>query len=309
MDTFSFAKNRSLELTSKNQSHSFSRSNTAEYGSLIWTFDANNHYLHPKLVKIVYSKAARWAMAIIIIPMMFLSMLPKYVQYIYWLVVLPLVMIPFLLLTTLSFNRDASGFIVKSSEFWIKIIYSFAKAILQLLRYHLVLRQAESNQVTGSLGYASSSLGIINETLVMVAVGGVDAIPKMTHKWKAILMGLAAAYYTIEAISFQFLEPRKLDYVMTIETTGSEVSLNTLISNAAGMMAMFLWKQTIDVIRNKNRCICITYRPYLQWTGSTTDSGLINGNQMPKSVEIIKSDIDTGDSLQARPRGFSILNS
>ena len=102
------------------------------------------------------------------------------------------------------------------------------------------------------------SFALISDPMIMVAVGGVDAIPKLTHKWKVILMGICALIYTIDAITYQFLEPKELDYLMTVQATRSEVSLNALLSNATGMMGIFLWKQIIDVIRNKNRCISIT---------------------------------------------------
>lgn len=312
MDIVASARSRSIKLTPKSQINAFSRSNTAEYGSLIWKFDSNNQYLHPKLVKVVYSRAVRWTVAILTFPMFFTPLLPRYVEYIYFGVVVTFVIIPFLLLLILSFNRDASGFIIKSSEFWIKIIYALAKAVLQNIKYHIVLRHAERDESPMFLGCTIWAITLISEPLTMVFVGGMDAIPRMTHKWKAILTVFIAGIYTIQAIQYQFLEPRELDYVMTIEATRSDISLNSLISNAIGMIAIFSWKQAIDIIRNRNRCISITYRPYLQWLGSVDDSGesgLLNLEQMPTTAENVDADINTGKVHESRTCESSVLYS
>ena len=37
------------------------------------------------------------------------------------------------------------------------------------------------------------------------------------------------------------------------------------------MLAIFVWKQTIDVLRNRDRLISITYRPYLKWERKSVD--------------------------------------
>lgn len=308
MDIIASARSRSVKLRSSSQNEAIRRSNTAEYGSLTWTFDASNHYLHPILVNIVYSKAARWTIVIVMLPLVFVFVIPEDVLYIYGVLIMAFVIIPFLLLTTFSFNRDARAFIVKSSEFWMKIAYAVAKALFQFIRYHLVTRHTRKNEASMYMGYTACILALISAPLIMVVVGGMDAIPKLTHKWKAILMGIASVWYTLETIRYQFMQAPETDYIFIIETTRSQISLNSLLSNASGMLAMFLCKQAIDVIRNKDRCISIAYRPYLQWRGSVDAPGLIYVEQMPKCDDDVNPDIDYASSQESGTRGFSILD-
>ena len=162
----------------------------------------------------------------------------------------------------LSFNRDASGFIVRSSEFWIKIIYGVIEISLEIVYYHHVGRKIYSD-VPDFIGYSFWVCALINIPMFMVIVGGTDAIPKMKYKWKAILSALCAFVFTIMAIIYQFA-PEQDDYIIRIQATESIISLHALRSNTCGMLAMFLWKQVIDVMRNKDRCISINYKPYLR---------------------------------------------
>lgn len=104
----------------------------------------------------------------------------------------------------------------------------------------------------------------------MICVGGIDAIPRMKYKWKASLMAMMALINTKYAIEFQLSKPPELDLVVDVEATGGQISFHSLLSSVYGMLAMFLWKQAIDVIRNKDCCISITYRPYLQWVTAET---------------------------------------
>lgn len=170
----------------------------------------------------------------------------------------------------LSFNRDARGFILKSSEFWIKIIYAVAKPVLPLTLFHyaISMKLKERDEYTLPIGYAIETATIVAEPLPMTCVGGMDAIPRMRYKWKAVLMGVVALLYTKATIEKQFFEPQNLDMVIHIESTGSAISFQALLINTNGVLALFLWKQAIDVMRNRDRCISITYRPYLEWVNA-----------------------------------------
>ena len=41
------------------------------------------------------------------------------------------------------------------------------------------------------------------------------------------------------------------------------------------MLAVFMWKQSIDVLRNRDRCISISYRPYLKWKRKSVENTVI----------------------------------
>lgn len=47
-----------------------------------------------------------------------------------------------------------------------------------------------------------------------------------------------------------FLNSVERMYIIVVEATESVVSFHALLVNVNGMLAMFLWKQMIDVMRN-----------------------------------------------------------
>lgn len=164
----------------------------------------------------------------------------------------------------LSFNKDAWKFIWKSSEFWIKVIYAVISSTLEIILYHQVGAAICETEVAKYLGYLLYALRMLSKPLALVIVGAFDAIPLMSHKWKVILGSIVAAQWTWESLRYQLLLPESADYVVHIEMTGSRVSFLSLSASASGMLAVFLWKELVDIVRNPKKCIAITYKPYLK---------------------------------------------
>ena len=162
-------------------------------------------------------------------------------------------------------------------------MYGVARPVLLLIRYHYVFREDVEYPKLSYVLYASF---IIIEPLILIVVGGMDAIPRLQYKWRAGLAAILALHFSKLSIQYQFLTEREEDFEVYIESTGSEISFHSLLANAAGMIAVFLWKQAIDVIRNRDRCICITYRPYLEWVDMTDTSNVTAvDDQISESVE------------------------
>ena len=266
MDIFSSIRSRSIKLKSNNQSNSLFRSNTAEYGSLVWTFDPDNHYLSPSLTRFVYNK---WTIRAVLFTATFIVGIgifgPPIAWFSMWLILRIVLYIPYFTLLVLSFNRDARGFVLKTTEFWIKIVYGAVFEILLLILYHQVGRHNSEDTTPEWIRYTDGALACCNTPMFLAFVGGVDAIPKMSFKSKAFLIGLVAALYTFNAVDYQLLRPTRYDYTIEIKATDSELSLHSLLANVFGMLSLFLWKQMIDILRNKDRCVTIIYRPYLRW--------------------------------------------
>ena len=285
MDIISSVRSKSIKLHSKHKDLPFPRvrSDTAEYGSLIWKFDPDNHYSHPRLTRLVYSKCVMRFMAgtFAILFLMILAKVPGTITNWCAVIWLALFAIPFLTMIILSFNRDAWKFIWKSSEFWIKIIYSVIYPILYTIRYHQVLRDLPGNEVPSYLGYLVCALYMIGTPLVMTIIGGFDAIPQMSHSWKVIIGSLLAIYWSWVSLSYQLLIPESDDYVIRIAMTGSRVSFLSLGSSVSGMQAVFIWKELIDIVRNPKRCIAINYKPYLEWERKKQGSELMRSASLP----------------------------
>ena len=303
MEIFSSIRSRSIKLASRtstnrsNQTSSFARSNTADYGSLYWNFDPNNHCLSERLTHFVYHKwtIRVWASTWILWWLIGAAGVPTSVYYGYYVVRNMFFSVPYLTLLILSFNRDACGFLIRSSEFWIKICYAIANGALHMILYHQVGRkQATSpqSQMPEWLGYTTFVVTMIRGPLFMAVVGGMDAIPKMKYKWKVCLVAVVALWYTVLAINYQMLTPVKHDYVIEIKATESVLSFHAMLANVNGMLAMFLCKQMIDVIRNKDRCISINYRPYLRWEPVIKESILLDSVIPESSTEAIATAVN-----------------
>lgn len=280
MDIVSTNRSRSINLRSTNQSSrsSFTRSNTADYGSLYWTFDPDNHYLSIKWTNFVYSKAVFRTLAISFLPFLLIPAAgaPLWVNTLYLVIMYLVLYLPVGTLIILSFNRQATGFIIQSSEFWIKIVYSATRPILGLILYHQVGRKDTSTFPSEKqwIQYVSLVCQVINTTQIMIIISGMDAIPKLKFKRKVIASIVVAILNTGLALVYQFFAPAKDDYVIQVQATGSEISFHSLLSSITATVAMFIWKQVIDVLRKKDRCTSINYSPYLQWKSETDDIGL-----------------------------------
>lgn len=180
--------------------------------------------------------------------------------------------IPYLILIILSFNRDAQTFILKLSEFWIKIVYAEFIASLAVLYYHEVTQKRSLEDTPAWLGYTNQLILCIIFPLFMAFVGGVDAIPQMKYKSKVCLIGILGSVTTYMSLSRQLLVSADDDYIFEIHSTGSVISINSMLANVNGTLALLMWKQMIDIIRNKDRCVSIIYRPYLRWEMPTKES-------------------------------------
>lgn len=297
MDILSNVRSRSIKLKSIVPTSPLSRSNTADYGSLYWTFDPNNHYLSSKWTKIVFGKlVSRVLILSAIILTIVRATAPTWLDDLVSLALIVLLYIPALTLIILSFNRDARGFIMSSSEFWIKVVYAFMRPVLELILYHNVGRKSASSEAYLCVGYALCCVRVILHTQIMIIVAAMDAIPKMKHKWKLIMSGSPAILYSWWAIDYQLLAPATEDYVFEVNSTGSVFSLHSVLANITGTVAIFLWKQAIDITRKRDRCTSINYSPYLRWETAMNGSGLNASVIQPRTTVLLETE-QTDDTV------------
>ena len=105
------------------------------------------------------------------------------------------------------------------------------------------------------------------------------------------MTAMVAIFYTLLAIMYQLVAPVKNDYVIQVKATESIVSFHSLLANTNGMLAMFLWKQMIDVIRNTDRYISINYRPYLRWEPAKKEPQLVESVIPETSTVVMETDV------------------
>lgn len=294
-DQVDMDRSTNLKARMVSQMSSFSRSNTADYGSLFWTFDPNNHCLPTRITKIIYDKRIirTWVISWFFVLLMGFSgarlwfLAAHFIRCALGSTIMQILIV-------LSFNRDAVGFLLLSSEFWIKIAYAAANQALQLIHYHHVGRNTGAyKEIPQWLGYTVYILALVDGPIFMAIVGGMDAIPKMHYRWKVSIMCVTAFLYTCMALRYQLAAPVDEDYIIEIKSTNSIVSFHALLTNVNGMLAMFLWKQAIDVARNKDRCISIAYRPHLRWESTNHESVFMESSEaMPETQTVVITGVD-----------------
>lgn len=133
---------------------------------------------------------------------------------------------------------------------------------------------------------------MINTPMFFAIIGGMDAIPKMRYKWKVCIASMVAISNSAAAFQYQFTAPVKDDYIIEVEATESVISFHAMLASVNGMLAMFLWKQVIDVIRNRDRCISINYRPYLRWESPPKEIELMESVIPEPSTAVIESEVN-----------------
>lgn len=202
MNILSTIRSRSINLKPVRKLSPLTRSNTADFGSLSWTFDPNNHYLSRDSVRILYNK---WVLRAVVVSLILFAFAfaDPFIMRGYFVIMSVILWIPFDTLVILSFNRDALGFLIKSSEFWIKIIYAGIHGFLEAILYHQIGKSTNSKDLPQYLGYAFHICVFITDVLFLTIVGGMDAIPKMTYKWKVGVLGLVAIMYSFSALHYQ----------------------------------------------------------------------------------------------------------
>ena len=201
---------------------------------------------------------------------MMVADIPAHITRTYYSVISFFWLFPNCILIILSFHKDAIKFTLKSSDYWIKIAYGMLCPIIYTIYEYNAEKRDNNNLQINWLTYVVARG--ISMPLVMVIWGAFDAIPNFQHKHKSILSVVIAILYAHRAIKFQFLTPSKDDHIFVIQSTGHQISLQSLLASLLGMLSIFLWKQAIDTLRNTDRCVSITYKPYIRWLSSTTGS-------------------------------------
>ena len=85
--------------------------------------------------------------------------------------------------------------------------------MLELILYHQVGKITNMNDVPEYLGYAYHICIFIVSILFLTVVGGMDAIPKMSYKWKVGVLGLVATMFSGRALDYQLIQQPEVSYL------------------------------------------------------------------------------------------------
>ena len=163
--------------------------------------------------------------------------------------------VPYNLLWSLEMNRAAFSLVIWSFDFWMKMGYALLFILFDDIRdYH---KERDFN-----LGVCLSGNIII--ILVFIVLSSFDSL-NVRRIYKLHFCVITALFQTLFWIQFTFLLPAEADYVMVIQAFNSEISCSQMIANAAGVLAIFVWKEAFYMYYYKDQCASIYISPHILW--------------------------------------------
>ena len=107
--------------------------------------------------------------------------------------------------------------------------------------------------------------GVEDITIVMMIINfcSIDGL-KISWKYKVILTLLLSISGSMYALFVTYKTPTDDTSVIHI-TSGVAISVYNEWADAVRVLAIFLWKQSLALISNPEKCINIRSRPYAKW--------------------------------------------
>ena len=98
---------------------------------------------------------------------------------------------------------------------------------------------------------------------LVILMSGMDALP--LDRWKKIILGAVGSMaLTVLSITVTVQFYQELEQTIII-SEDIVISTYTLRNSAYRIVAIFFWKQTIFSFLRKEKCILITYTPFIKW--------------------------------------------
>ena len=176
-----------------------------------------------------------------------------------------------------SANKFAFQLIIKSFIFWFKIFYA-----VQFVVSYIILNFRKS-----SVDVLLSWIWMYFNVLLLITMFCIIESIQLSMRFKCISGLLLASWFTMMYIwyNFIYLSGASIsDYVIYIDSINISISMVSLVSNSAQILAIFVWRQIILSIYNikKQKCVLIEYSPYFEWTQADNRDqyGLVPLNNM-----------------------------
>ena len=173
---------------------------------------------------------------------------------------------PYVILWSLSVNRKAFKLILKSFEFWLKVIYAFIYGSLHVW-YDIGYDSdhTDSNVFTFKLiaGIANSIIGL---PLGVICISLLDA-SNMRKIWKVLLSITCASVLSVGCILDTLYEFGNINHAIVTITNGVQFSLLSAVAHALRIVCIFFWKQAILSLRlmKYDKSVLIRYAPNIRW--------------------------------------------
>eukprot|EP01084_Bolivina_argentea_P178506 308557_1 len=248
-----------------------------------YTFDVNNTLLHSvfsplnanKIRNFIYHKIVASVLSFIGFIAFVLGMILRVnseITNIYIITAYCLVLIPWMILLHLSFNKQAYKLCIKGFEYWIKTGYVIILCVAMLF-----LDSSSDNE----LDNIRNVVLLIFLVLLISMIALFDAM-QTSKKWKIFISAFVALMCLFNTIWWLLFAPQDNDYKILISMTESVISMQSLVASCWRILSIFFCKQLFNVWRKNGRAVAISYSPRLIW---------INGNTKKKVIkEIEKKD-------------------
>ena len=231
--------------------------------SFVYTFDPEDCYLSSRIAELLFHE---WALRLLIAAfvvgwvLIALETQLKMFGFIAMTTITYCIYFPYGFLFIAAMNRTAMKLVWRSFDFWIKIVYGFMFPILDFF-----YNKHRGWNIPTHFAWFASFNGTIISFLIVFVTASLDALPRLTRKWKIGISAFLASFYCWFAVMLNFVADEKHDLVIRIEATNSVISFQSLLGNAAVMISIFIWKQVFAVYQRKGKCISISYTPFIQW--------------------------------------------
>ena len=168
-----------------------------------------------------------------------------------------------LVLLTTNIKVFISG--IKTFEFWIKLLLTIRADILQfIVIYHYKIYENQTETGTNlSIRIITDITGFFNWLTLIILFCVIDGI-QIGKKWKIFYACVVSCYVTYLAIH-RTLEAPEPDITVIRFTSKLSISLFHSYVSSLRVLALFLWKQTITLIRKPGQCINIKKSPSMKW--------------------------------------------
>eukprot|EP01083_Nonionella_stella_P039814 108303_1 len=276
------------------------------FGDICYEFNENQTYLHSifgeqiatQILHVLHTKIARTIMSSTVIGYMVLQFIPNtLILPIYVIVLSCILWIPFFIIYYLSGNIKALKMILNSFEFWFKILYAVFYAIMTIIyEYHYGVTHGWHYP---TLHLIAAIFQLITVPMLVLNISAFDAHNLSLNK-KIFFSSVAAILFTFNVINYSLLVSDSNDFIVYI-TPNNSISVASIISGAARILAIFMWRQTVLIIirAKKQKCVLIKYIPTVKWNVKTAVS------DEEKHVEVVKCsagtvDVDVNDVFEYR---------
>eukprot|EP01083_Nonionella_stella_P317347 1154930_1 len=184
----------------------------------------------------------------------------------YHITVVCLLMLPWLVLKHLLFNKVAFKLCLQSFDYWIKLWYGLIMRIMWFIP---------------SMSLSNIIPRVIDVILIVLSISYIASLDAVhsTRTKKLMVSVLLAVTYSVLAIHSHIFPNDQNDYKIMIPSTNgmNVISTRSLVASSSRILSIFMWKQSYKAWKSTGRAIAISTAPRLTWIDTTGTAQKLDG--------------------------------